>query len=81
MAKLVKLTRTIAVNPDHVASMCETDPNGVSVVMADGKVYGITAAEITVQVARRKGELLDHLMQRFAQPQPDFNIKPREVDV
>lgn len=67
MAKLVKLTRTIAVNPDHVASICETDPNGVSVVMADGKTYGIAAADISAQVAMYKGELLEQLMQRLAE--------------
>lgn len=63
--KLIKLTRTIAVNPEHVASVCEVDRGGVSVVMADGKAYGISAADIQNHAPTRKGELLDHITARL----------------
>lgn len=63
MAKLVKLTNSVSVNPDHVASVVANDTS-VTVVMVNGQQHGLPAHELTLTRCS-KTELLQLVMNRL----------------
>lgn len=73
----VKLTNSISVNPEHVASVVANDTS-VTVVMASGQQHGIPAHELS-PTRCNKSELLRFVVDKL-NSSPDLSVKPREVD-